>query len=333
MPLNQSFAISATVKAPAEDVIWFIKYHLNHGASKIFLWLDNPQDPLIHRINHPQVLVTACNEEHWKRLGLADCSLVRNRRSANAVEALRLAREEEISWLVVIDYDEILRADVPLPELFDSISLEVEVLRFPVWEGSVTQADNHSPFEQIKWFKPFPLPLTLARNGSPIVYWDWIWFTLRLGFAKFLGVRSATRHRFIAGHRSGKSAFRTHLNITNIGSHGPVPLPGKPFRLLRLGKASVLHYDACDFTSWRNKWEGRLSGNLQWVGSGHRHAYMQRYINARDIGEEALRDLFMQTKGVSLRELKILKLVGLIRFFRPKVTQEIRPHSIQPQHD
>jgi len=312
MSRKQPFAISSTVKAPSKEVLWFLRHHLEAGASHIYLWLDNPNDPLRDQINDIRITVTPCDNAHWMRLGLADRSKVSNRRSANAVEALRRAREAKFAWLAVIDYDEVLHAEIPLPQLFDSIPANIDVLRFPVWEGAVTQPNNPNAFEEIEWFKPYPVPLGLARCGNSSVFFEWISFLLRLRIAYLFGVHCATRQNFITGHRSGKSAYRTHLQLSDIGSHGPGPFSGKPFRLLRPRNASVLHYDACDFTSWKNKWEGRLNGNLQWVGSGHRHAYMQRFIKARDLGNEELLKLFMKTKGINPKELKTLNFLKLI---------------------
>jgi len=315
---HNTFAVTVTVKAPADEVLWFIKYHLDAGADHIYVWLDDPADCLRGLISSSKVTVTACDDCHWVRLGLDDRSSVRIRRSANAVEALRLAREAGIDWLVVIDYDELLRAQTPLPDFFHSIPRHIDAVRLPVWEGLVMQMHNPLPFEKVEWFKPYPVPLVLARKGNPGVYLEWASFLIRLQIARICGVRRASRESFIVGHRSGKTAFRTHLNFTDIGSHEPVPIPGQKLRVLRSKCASVLHFDACDFTIWRHKWERRLNGGLQWVGSRHRHAYMENFVSAMRKGDEALRNFFMETKGLDQKELTILRVLRLIRHYEPR---------------
>lgn len=309
---SQSFSICATVKAPAAEVEWFVNYHLAAGASRIYLFFDDPQDPAAARFKDPRVFVTCCDSPHWDRLGLLERDKVGQRRAANAKWALDQSRSEGIEWMVVIDYDELLHARRPLAEVFASADESVDVLRFEVWEGVVVKMEYDNPFTDVTHFKPYPLPLGVAKAGSSGVYLQWIWFLLRLALARMLGVKRADRRRFIVGHRSGKSAIRTRCDVSHIGSHVPLPAPGGMLTSRRAAGAAVLHFDGCGYERWKWKWGARSSGTLQWVGREHRWKYMEDYAKAAARGEECLKRFYLESKGVSPRDIRILGTLGLL---------------------
>jgi hypothetical protein len=308
-----SFSISSTVKAPYEEVAWFARYHLAAGASHIYLWFDDPEDPAADHIDDPRITATRCGTTHWDALGVADRGNIQARRSANAKRALELAEAQGIEWVAVIDYDEILYSVTPLAEVFTQAGSDVDVLRFEVWEAAMTRHDNPRPFEDVTHFKPHPLPLQVARAGSPMIYIQWVSFLLRLFIARLLGVRSATHKTFTVGHRSGKSAMRSRCRFPAIGSHAPVPSPDQTVVWRAAQGAALLHFDTCDYSGWKQKWNARQSGSLQWVGRDHRRRYMESYQEAAAAGEDKLRDFFLQTKGVKPAALNKLRMLGLLR--------------------
>jgi hypothetical protein len=310
---SSSFAISSTVKAPYDEVLWFAHYHLEAGASHIFLWLDDPSDPAAERIKDPRITVTRCDSSHWDALGVEDRGNIQARRSGNAIRALELAEGLGIDWVAVIDYDEILYSGRPLTEVFSQVDDRVDVLRFEVWEAAMTRHDNPRPFEDVTYFKPHPLPLQVARAGSPMIYIQWVSFILRLFIAKLLGVRSATHKTFTVGHRSGKSAMRSRCRFPAIGSHAPVPSPDQTVVWRAARGAALLHFDTCDYSGWKQKWNARQSGSLQWVGRDHRRRYMDDYQLAVKGGDESLREFFITTKGLTPRTCNILTMLGLLK--------------------
>ena len=310
---SSSFAISSTVKAPYEEVLWFARYHLEAGASHVFLWFDDPSDPGAGLITDPRITVTRCDSSHWDALGVEDRGNIQARRSGNAIRALELAEAKGIDWVAVIDYDEILFSDRPLKDVFSRADESVDVLRFEVWEAAMTRHDNPRPFEDVTLFKPHPLPLQVARAGSPMIYVQWISFLFRLSIARLLGVRSATHKTFTVGHRSGKSAMRSRCRFPAIGSHAPVPSPDQKVVWRAARGVALLHFDTCDYSGWKQKWNARQSGSLQWVGRDHRRRYMDAYQSAAKTGEGSLRDFFIKTKGVTPKTCNVLTMLGLLK--------------------
>lgn len=65
-----TWSLVATVKAPEEKVLAFAAYHLSLGADHLWLYLDDPEQPVPALLaSHPRVTVTLCDEAHWARVG------------------------------------------------------------------------------------------------------------------------------------------------------------------------------------------------------------------------------------------------------------------------
>ncbi|WP_298675998.1 glycosyltransferase family 2 protein [uncultured Lentibacter sp.] len=101
-----SWGIVCTVKAPLEAIERFAAYHLELGAKRILLYLDddNPQayESLRH---HPALRVFQTHAEHWR--SQTRPSKHQTRQAANARHAYR-RHAGGLSWLAHIDVDEFL---------------------------------------------------------------------------------------------------------------------------------------------------------------------------------------------------------------------------------
>lgn len=101
-----TWGLCATIKAPLRDVLGFVAYHLDLGAHRLFIYLDDPQDPALPVLKaHPKVRVTACDDAWWRKAGRRP-KKHQLRQTHNATHAY--GRRAEVDWLIHIDVDEFL---------------------------------------------------------------------------------------------------------------------------------------------------------------------------------------------------------------------------------
>ena len=115
--MTQTAAIVSTLKNPGPSLDSFIKYHLEIGFSKLFLFFDDPGDPSIARARKYQDVVIIKNGSRLKRLWKTTNIATTNpylyefrksetslRQELNVEIAIRLALKKKFDWLLHIDY-------------------------------------------------------------------------------------------------------------------------------------------------------------------------------------------------------------------------------------
>jgi len=106
------WGLVATIKAPATDILDFAAYHLDRGAHRLYLCLDEPNPQVFPILKaHPKIRVTTCDDSYWKRVGKKRPSKHQSRQTFNATRTY--ARKAEVDWLIHIDVDEFLWPDTP----------------------------------------------------------------------------------------------------------------------------------------------------------------------------------------------------------------------------
>jgi hypothetical protein len=61
------WGVVATILAPTLDVLRFAAYHLDAGAHRLFIYLDDPESDAYALLKaHPKIRVHQCNDAHWK---------------------------------------------------------------------------------------------------------------------------------------------------------------------------------------------------------------------------------------------------------------------------
>lgn len=102
-----TWAVVATMKAAEEKVLAFAAHHLSLGADHLWLFFDDPDqpipDPLAH---HPRVTVTLCDDAHWERACKTRPKQHQNRQTHNARLTYRSLVTSD--WITHIDVDEFL---------------------------------------------------------------------------------------------------------------------------------------------------------------------------------------------------------------------------------
>lgn len=105
------WGIVATIKAPTARTLNFVAHHLELGAHRIYVYLDDPDPVTFAPLKfHPKVRVTTCDDAYWSRQPRRP-KKHQVRQSANATHAYRRA---EVDWLAHIDVDEFLSTDAPI---------------------------------------------------------------------------------------------------------------------------------------------------------------------------------------------------------------------------
>ncbi|WP_420567044.1 glycosyltransferase family 2 protein [Thalassovita sp.] len=107
------WGIVSTIKAPLRDIQNFCAHHLELGAHRIYLYLDDPDQDGVESLQaHPKLRVRTCSPHYWKRHHGRRPAKHQNRQVANAAHAY--ARRVEVDWLTHIDVDEFLWPQTPL---------------------------------------------------------------------------------------------------------------------------------------------------------------------------------------------------------------------------
>lgn len=127
------WALCTTVKAPVEQVLAFTAHHLGLGASGLWLFFDDPDDPAFDAVAHiPHVTATRCTAAHWQSVCNKRPEAHQNRQGRNMqwVYAKR-----ETPWLGHIDIDEYLAPMQPIAEILDAQPDDRIMLRMAPWEA------------------------------------------------------------------------------------------------------------------------------------------------------------------------------------------------------
>lgn len=119
-----TWGLSATIKAPRDEVLAFAAHHLDLGAHRLYIYLDAP-DPETFQLlkGHPKIRVTSCDDAHWQKLTGKRPVKHQVRQTANATHAY--GRRAEVDWLIHMDVDEFLWPTRPLSELLDDLPADV----------------------------------------------------------------------------------------------------------------------------------------------------------------------------------------------------------------
>lgn len=103
-----------TVRAPLRAVLDFAAWHLEAGAHRLYIYLDDPA-PETEAVlaTHPKIRVFTTDDAWWaKRNGRPDRH--QSRQAANARHANN--RKPEVDWLAHVDVDEFLLSGTPVAD-------------------------------------------------------------------------------------------------------------------------------------------------------------------------------------------------------------------------
>ncbi|MFP5479826.1 MAG: glycosyltransferase family 2 protein [Alphaproteobacteria bacterium] len=222
-----SWGLVATVKAPEAKVMAWAAHHLAIGASHLWIYFDNPEDPVPAVLRgHPRITATLCDAAYWADKRRHDNH--QNRQGRNARHAYTLARTD---WLGHIDVDEFIHVDRPLDQILDAVPAGQRVVKLEPFEAM------HDPM--------LPDDIFTAREFRGALTHDvWRYRTPALGPYKRV-IRDG-----ILSHSVGKVLFRTGIRGLMPRLHS-VMLNGQRLPAPEwCGEARLLHFHAQDRAAW-----------------------------------------------------------------------------------
>jgi hypothetical protein len=230
--------VATIAREPLPVLQHFLRWHLGHGADRIILFLDDPDDPAQTALaGDPRVELRPCTPAFWAGLGLApDARFTRRQRAAMTAAY----RETAEGWVLVLDADE--RMWTPgrsLPAALATLPADTVTLRVLTAEAVALAGGGRAH------------RLPIARAAVDAIYGaDAALFRPRFG---------------LVGHPEGKSFHRAgvpglrlklHWAVDAAGEKVPGPVWGTADR------AYLLHDFAPGYDRWRAKldWRAGASG-------------------------------------------------------------------------
>lgn len=234
-----SWSITATVKAPEDQVLAFLAHHLPLGPARIRLCFDDPDDPVAARVAHiPRVEVLRCDTAHWAGFGTPRPDKHQARQAFNAQATYRQGGED---WLLHLDVDEFLLPDRPVAEVLSDLPAHRPILRVAPWEAlhDPTKADD------IFTARHFRAELSGEAKAAQ----------RQAVFGPYAGLLPAG----VLSHAIGKCFFRTGIADLRPWIHGAKIRGARVPQGTATSDMALLHFHAQDPARWRAQLPFRLS--------------------------------------------------------------------------
>ncbi|MDF3414023.1 glycosyltransferase family 2 protein [Sulfitobacter sp. M57] len=123
--MTATWGISATILAPVRDILAFAAYHLEAGAHRLYIYLDDDNQAAFDALKaHPKIRPTLCNEAWWNGKPPKKHQV---RQTRNATHAY--GRRAEVDWLIHMDVDEFLVAQQPVAAVLAALPPEQKIAR------------------------------------------------------------------------------------------------------------------------------------------------------------------------------------------------------------
>ncbi len=276
------WGIVATIKAPLPRILDFAAWHLELGAARLFLYLDDG-DPAAAEVlsAHPKITVTQTDAAYWTGKG-GRPEAHQNRQCRNARHASN--RKTDLDWLAHIDVDEFLLPDTSVAGALARIPQTALCARMRPVEALAPGGPDISP----SLFKDFHLDQAPRQAAAERIFGPWSQH-LSGGFLS---------------HVAGKLFFRPGTKGLQIRIHNVVldgaQNPGEvPLDTLKLG-----HFHAATWEDFHAAYRFRLTQGSYRDGLNPQ---------VRSPGALKLHDLFRQIEDAEGTP-------GLKRFYREVAT-------------
>ncbi len=302
-----SWGIVSTVRGLSTDILKFAAYHLDLGADRIYLYLDEPNPRAFNALNrHPKIEVRNCDAGFWAHRKRERPDKHQTRQTANATFTYRKAQED---WLAHIDVDEFLWSESSISSLLSAVPdqlLGVRVRPIEAMAGGIDQYKAHIPAGPER------------ENIVQTLYPNYGAFVLG-GFLS---------------HVQGKLFVRTgrpkvSLRIHNVFQHGEI-WPCKE----ELPQVDLCHRHAPDWDHFlahyqfrfeRGSYQPGMSPNVPRELGGMNKNELLAWIEAEG-GQDALRTFFDELSGADPLVHARLEQYGLIRHRLLNLDEKLAKH-------
>ncbi|KIN61386.1 Glycosyl transferase family 2 [Sulfitobacter noctilucae] len=120
-----SWGLSATIKAPTPEILRFVAYHLEAGAQRLYIYLDDDNRNAFDALKpHPKVRPVLCDSDWWNGKPPKKHQV---RQSRNATHAYH--RRDTPDWLIHMDVDEFLITERPVADILAALPADQPIAR------------------------------------------------------------------------------------------------------------------------------------------------------------------------------------------------------------
>lgn len=292
-----SFSTVSLMRETPDVVRRFAEFYHAAGVDEVLIYVDGPAS-VLRGLDVPGLVLIETDEGFWAGLGHECPALLEERQHAVSQDALRRCRSD---WLLVVDADEFVFGDRPIPAFLDAIPSGYDSVAVPSAEAVWGPGDAiDTPF------------------GSTHFRLVWKRDKLWKGLGGLVYGRSIARHmqRGLTGHTSGKQFLRAGRDYSWIRNHS-AERDGenvtRPARTIdpHLAGVYVGHYDAIGLARWRQKWRQRIERDtLTETMTVNRQGQMAMIADGLAAGEEPTRALFRAFYGLSRAQYGALAALG-----------------------
>jgi hypothetical protein len=145
-----TWGLVTTVKAPKKAVLDFAAWHLDLGAHRLFIHLDEADDDTFAALKtHPRIRPMITDARYWSDKGRNRPDKVEPRQTFNATRTYR--KRADVDWLAHIDVDEFLIPEAPPDRLLSALPTECKVARMRPMEAlsPVTEGEEFMNFKTL----------------------------------------------------------------------------------------------------------------------------------------------------------------------------------------
>lgn len=123
-----TWGLITTALAPAEEILRYAAYHLDRGAHRVYLYLDDENLKAYAALKaHPKCRVQTCDAAWWSKQATRRPEKHQVRQSLNATHAY--TRKADTDWLIHMDVDEFLVAKTPVDDILTGLTAPVARVR------------------------------------------------------------------------------------------------------------------------------------------------------------------------------------------------------------
>lgn len=294
-----TWSVVTTVRAPQRQCELFVNHYLSIGASRVFLYNDDPE--MACNIKDERVTNVVCNAWWWRHgrpEGLED------RQRINATKAKNWTTTQ---WIIHCDVDELVWSEEPISDILDWQPENIAGLKISPAEAVYASEPSLEEIYSTPYFKFFS-----DTEGNHKAYGQ----EAKICYGE---LAHASKNGFW-GHVNGKSFIR------KVPGLGRMPLHHKAETVtgyvMRHKSTDILlrHYDTTTYDEWRAKHLRRISGEVLVPQAGRFRKAQQALINAawEANGEDGLRDIYLKMTTLDKDLIKLGLDSGFIREIQPE---------------
>ena len=270
-----TWGLVATIKAPSEAILNFAAHHLDIGAHRIHVFLDEDSEGARRALTaHPRCTVTLTDDAYWAQRRTRP-EKHQARQTANATRAYR--RRPGVDWLGHIDVDEFLYPEGgTLADQLADMPHRARTARVRPIEA-LAAMDGSAP----EWFKGCH-PRQSPRNTQTEEIYPTFGALLNGGFLS---------------HVAGKIFVRTGQEGISLRIHNAFDEDGKIENKHDLDQTHLCHFHAPSWDAWQRAYRYRLAAGSyrpDLKGAASIPTTMNALFRAieEEGGEDALRNFY-----------------------------------------